>query len=217
MELEKIYYQFGALICHQIPDRTLHVGGKLLPVCARDTGIYIGMFIALIYLCLKGRWKCDKPPKLALTVILCIFFIPMGLDGITSYLGLRPTTNMIRIISGCFFGLAIPFFMIPIANFKVSAPNTHPSLESYKELLILGGTVLLAGLTVHNGWIHNWWFVSTIIVFTILFIYFRICYTIVVQLVNWPYIYRVLLAGLFESIIFGMLFLFRIYVFPVLV
>jgi hypothetical protein len=35
-------YRAGALICHQQPARSLHVGGVRMPVCARCFGLYAG-------------------------------------------------------------------------------------------------------------------------------------------------------------------------------
>jgi uncharacterized membrane protein len=37
-----IVYGFGSLICHQIPERSFHLAGFQLPVCARCFGIYVG-------------------------------------------------------------------------------------------------------------------------------------------------------------------------------
>jgi uncharacterized membrane protein len=35
-------YMLGSALCHQRADRSFHVGGAQLPVCARCTGIYLG-------------------------------------------------------------------------------------------------------------------------------------------------------------------------------
>ena len=35
-------YAIGSLICHQLPERSFHLWGAQLPVCARCTGIYAG-------------------------------------------------------------------------------------------------------------------------------------------------------------------------------
>ena len=35
-------YGAGALICHQLPERSFHLGGFQLPVCARCFGLYAG-------------------------------------------------------------------------------------------------------------------------------------------------------------------------------
>jgi uncharacterized membrane protein len=37
-----IVYGLGSVICHQIPERSFHLAGFQLPVCARCLGIYVG-------------------------------------------------------------------------------------------------------------------------------------------------------------------------------
>jgi uncharacterized membrane protein len=40
--LAAILYAAGAFLCHQIPERSFHVAGFQLPVCARCLGLYAG-------------------------------------------------------------------------------------------------------------------------------------------------------------------------------
>ena len=52
-------YGLASLICHQQPDRTFHVWGAQLPVCARCTGLYVGAAVgALVAVLLahQRRW-----------------------------------------------------------------------------------------------------------------------------------------------------------------
>ena len=37
-------YGIGSFVCHQIPERSFHLAGFQLPVCARCLGIYLGAF-----------------------------------------------------------------------------------------------------------------------------------------------------------------------------
>jgi hypothetical protein len=39
-------YAAGSIVCHQLPDRSFHLWGVQMPVCARCTGIYIGGAVA---------------------------------------------------------------------------------------------------------------------------------------------------------------------------
>jgi len=36
-----VVYQAGSLVCHQLPDRSFHLAGIQMPVCARCTGLYL--------------------------------------------------------------------------------------------------------------------------------------------------------------------------------
>lgn len=37
-----LLYAGGSIICHQLPERSFHIGGVQLPVCARCFGLYAG-------------------------------------------------------------------------------------------------------------------------------------------------------------------------------
>jgi Predicted membrane protein (DUF2085) len=41
MFLVLLIYRAGSLVCHQLPDRSFHLAGVQLPVCARCTGLYV--------------------------------------------------------------------------------------------------------------------------------------------------------------------------------
>ena len=46
--LGAIVYGIGSLVCHQIPERSFHLAGFQLPVCARCLGIYLGAWAGAV-------------------------------------------------------------------------------------------------------------------------------------------------------------------------
>jgi len=42
-------YGFGALVCHQRPERSFRLAGAQLPVCARCTGLYVSAAIGILF------------------------------------------------------------------------------------------------------------------------------------------------------------------------
>jgi len=83
------------------------------PVCARDLAIYVAMLIggALFPFFLKMDSK--KWPNKWILVAACI---PIGIDGGTQLIGMRESTNLLRIITGVIVGIVLPFYLIPILN-----------------------------------------------------------------------------------------------------
>lgn len=115
----------GYGLCHQLPERSFFGGGHQLPVCARDTGIYFGFVIALIVIAAldRGRHRSELPPAWVLAIGV-VFVGLMGIDGVTSYAGLRSTTNDIRLITGLMTGFALPLAVVPILNSQLWRHNS---------------------------------------------------------------------------------------------
>jgi uncharacterized membrane protein len=41
-------YAVGSIVCHQLPERSFHLWGAQMPVCARCTGIYVGAAVVVV-------------------------------------------------------------------------------------------------------------------------------------------------------------------------
>jgi uncharacterized membrane protein len=83
------------LTCHGIPRRCLTIDGVPMPICARCTGIYLGLIAGLVTFAaapwLRERW---------LRVAAWIAVLPMAIDGITQAFGLRESNNSLRLATG---------------------------------------------------------------------------------------------------------------------
>ena len=111
--ISKLNYNFFQTVCHQKPERSFFMFEHQLAVCARCTGIYLGMLIlTILYLLLKNINDNSTPSKYYLIASL----IPMGLDGGTQLLGLRESFNELRFITGFIFGGVLIFYLIPVFN-----------------------------------------------------------------------------------------------------
>ena len=138
---------FGHGFCHQIHERTLEIGGVYFSVCARDTGIYLGLVITVVLICFlhSSRFshrfnpslsrhsghaghsdrsdRCldshavqanQSPislpsglPPLPVIFLAIILVIPAAFDGISSYIHLRETNNLIRFFTGYAAGAGV--------------------------------------------------------------------------------------------------------------
>lgn len=106
----------GYGLCHQLAERSFAAGGVQLPVCARDTGIYVGFVVSLVVLQVLGRSRRSEPPSVPVIVLGGLFVGVMAIDGVSSYAGLRETTNAIRLITGLMTGFSLALFATPIVN-----------------------------------------------------------------------------------------------------
>lgn len=113
--IDTALHWLGFGLCHQLPARSFFAGGHQLPVCARDTGIYLGFLIALATIALldRRRYRTGMPPAWLLGVGAALLAL-MAWDGVTSYAGLRSTTNLIRLATGTGTGFALALVIAPL-------------------------------------------------------------------------------------------------------
>ena len=98
--------------CHQLDARSFVVDGFVYPLCARCTGIYLGLAFTLLFLAwFYRRARGTELPGTG-PLIACIIGIGlMGADGASSWLGWRPTTNGIRFVTGFCCGASFGVYL----------------------------------------------------------------------------------------------------------
>jgi len=121
---DTLYSLFG-LTCHQLPERSLCLSGSLsigdcsilfpyqLPVCSRDIAIYAAMLIGGLVMPFLYDVRIRKTPSIWILVLAAV---PVAIDGGTQLIGVRESTNILRIITGAIIGFVIPFFLVPLVN-----------------------------------------------------------------------------------------------------
>ncbi|MAT99754.1 MAG: hypothetical protein CL608_21650 [Anaerolineaceae bacterium] len=143
----------GAAICHRLTARTFVINGRQLPLCARCTGMYLGVALAFGTLLLAGRTRRTDLPPLPLLLTLVGFIGLMGLDGLNSYSHFFPNfphvyepQNWLRLVTGMGAGLAMGLLIFPaLMQTLWRDVNGRPIIETARELV---GLVLLAGTAV---------------------------------------------------------------------
>lgn len=149
----------GYAVCHQIPERSFHIGDYQLPLCARCSGMYLGAMLGLALQSVTG-WKRGKTPHWGIIAILVVFFLAFGVDGSNSYLYLikqvRPgfldqiqnlyiPNNTLRLFTGSGMGLAIAVMLFPAFNQSIWADyDDNKSALNWKTFgLLVALTVIL--------------------------------------------------------------------------
>ena len=113
----------GYAICHRIDVRSFHIGNIQFPLCARCTGIYLGVVLGIASLAALGRWRAGAMPPRRVTVAAVVFITLMGIDGVNSYATLIPNIphvyepqNWLRLVTGILTGIAVSGLIYPVFN-----------------------------------------------------------------------------------------------------
>ncbi len=209
MWFEQVANFFGSLVCHQLQERTIFLDGLPLPVCARDTGIYLGIFVSIMFITVTRRWDSDKPPELRYSLLLCLATVPMMIDGVSSYLGLRESNNFLRILTGGLFGLPIPLLLAGLQNFKIYEKNIKPTIRSWSELVLLTAITFMFLVMVYRDILFPWRAISVLIIGTMLYFFYWLVLTVISFSSIIPKLYRNGAAIVLLSIILGVMYSFN--------
>jgi uncharacterized membrane protein len=104
----------GYAVCHRIDGRSFHLGERALPMCARCTGMYLGVLVAIGTFLALGRRRSGVFPAWPYGVVFGLFAAAWAADGVNSYLSLFPMwphlyepNNVLRIVTGTLLGLGM--------------------------------------------------------------------------------------------------------------
>ena len=151
----------GYAVCHRIDERSFHVLGRQLPLCARCTGEFNAAAISLIFMGFVSR-KRNALPRKGILALLVVFFLAFGIDGSNSYLYLLKTTtgrlgnipnlympnNTLRLLTGTGMGLTMSAVLFPVVNQSLWREADNRPVLTWKTFGILLGILLLVDLLV---------------------------------------------------------------------
>jgi uncharacterized membrane protein len=95
-------YHAGSLVCHQRPERSFHLAGAQLPVCARCFGLYLSGAVGLVVASRRRGSMSAATSRL----LLVVGALPIAVTVALEWLGLIHTTNVVRMLTGLPLGFA---------------------------------------------------------------------------------------------------------------
>lgn len=107
-----------------------------MPLCARCTGIYVGVLLAFCFLLLKRRMDAGRPFSKGQAMLTALMILPIGIDGLGSYFGFWESNQLLRVLSGSLVGAVVPGFLLLAVNFDPVQGNKQPIYEHTMELLL---------------------------------------------------------------------------------
>lgn len=109
-------------ICAQLPAHSFYPGGEQLPLCARNTGIYLGFIVTLITLYARKRGRTQLLPPWPIIIVLACGVVAMAVDGLNSFFSdlglphLYQPDNLLRLATGLLTGFAMAALVLPNLN-----------------------------------------------------------------------------------------------------
>jgi uncharacterized membrane protein len=107
-------YGFGSAICHQRVERSFHLAGEALPVCARCTGIYLGgaLAAAVFVLTRNARRGGASLAGRSAAWLLLLAALPGVLSLAYEWTSGHVPSNSIRAATGVVLGVGVGWLIL---------------------------------------------------------------------------------------------------------
>jgi len=111
-------YYFGDLNCHQKYYRSYSINGNQMPVCARDTGMLIGLSLGFFISMFSSKGRSIEETALhmfrgrvegtgRLAALLAFLILPASVDGLLQIYTGYESINPVRTLTGFMLGMGI--------------------------------------------------------------------------------------------------------------
>ncbi len=140
VSLERTLYLALHGVCAQT--HNLISGGIQLPLCARDSGMYLSELVTLGVVAARGRWRAGRLPPLPISLVIVGLFLLMVADGLNSTvaeLGMAtayaPRTDL-RLLTGMGAGIGLALAVLLVLNtaLRRDVEATVGSLGGWRDL-----------------------------------------------------------------------------------
>jgi uncharacterized membrane protein len=180
----------GYALCHRIDLRSFQLGARGGPLCARCSGMYLGVLIGLGFYIIH-RTKAGRYPSRGISAVLFLFGVLWAIDGLNSYVHLIPMasgvytpSNTLRLITGTLIGISLSTMVYPaFSQFAWKDVRDEPVIHSLAELgkLLLFAAILVGLVLSENPLIlYPFALATTLSVFIIL----TLVYTSVILVIS---------------------------------
>jgi uncharacterized membrane protein len=177
--------QVGYAVCHQLPGRTLQYGGEGLPVCARDTGLFLGFSLCIIALLVVYGLSGDRYPSWKVILALALFLMPAALDAVTSYAGWRETTNAMRLATGALAGTGAAAVVFPLAAGTFGRGEERVVFERPWTVALLLPVTAAVSLLPYPDFPGAFWFWAPAVTGAVLFTFLVLNFTLFSLIFDW--------------------------------
>ncbi len=103
-------YTFFSYVCHQIPERSLHITGHQMAVCSRCFGVYFGLLVGIL---VYPLWRHVDEIEAIPRAWLFLSLIPITIDWTLTVFGFWENTHLSRFVTGAILGAACATYIVP--------------------------------------------------------------------------------------------------------
>lgn len=107
-------YGFGHVICHQLSERSFHLWGWQMPVCARCAGIYLGGAVAAVVASTRRPAAVSSRSAGAARLTLAIAATPALATLIYEWTTGQMPANWIRAATGIVLGAVVAWLVVEV-------------------------------------------------------------------------------------------------------
>ena len=103
-------YSFFSYVCHQIPERSLHLALHPMAVCSRCFGVYFGLLAGIA---IYPIWRSIDETEPIRRFWLFLALVPITIDWSLTVFGVWENTHVSRFVTGLLLGAACATFIVP--------------------------------------------------------------------------------------------------------
>jgi len=119
-----------------------------MPLCARDTGTYLGFLFVFAYWVFLRRYHNGSKPDLLVLALAAIGMMFFVFDGVSSYLGFYTTNNAIRVFTGLLMGITIGLLLLSVYPLVACKKTIAKKAFTRKDLIPIYLIIAFIGFVI---------------------------------------------------------------------